>query len=124
MFSCLEINTSTAIGAFTYPHGALTTFEIIYGPRGWYLKHPFGSSSRLFTNPVRTRTTTPTTTTTTQLPIIRWDYTWRYTRPARTRVLTTRRRSTTIVTPTTTIATTTSTTITTSTTGERSTEHL
>ena len=94
----------------------MTTFEVAYGPRGWYLKHRFSSSSRTWSEPVRTRTTT--TTTTSQLPFIKWDYTWYFSRPSRTRVLTTRRRSTTIVTPTTTTTTTTTTTvITTSTTG-------
>lgn len=118
---CVGINTSTAIGAFTYPHGALTTFEVAYGPRGWYLRHRYSSSSRTWFEPVRTRTTTTTTSTTTtsQLPFIKWDYTWYFSRPSRTRVLTTRRRSTTIVTPTTTttISSTTTTVMTTSTTG-------
>jgi len=78
----LEINTSTPIGAFTYPHGALTTFELAYGPRGWYLKHPFDSSDKALTNFLRT-------TTTSSLPVVKWNFTWRYTRPQRTKLFTT-----------------------------------
>jgi hypothetical protein len=87
-FFVLGINTSTAIGAFTYPHGALTTFELAYGPRGWYLKHPFDSSSKTLINFLRT-------TTTAQPPIVKWNYTWRYTRPPRTHLFMTTNTSTT-----------------------------
>ena len=74
----LEINTSTAIGAFTYQHGALTTFQVAYGPRGWYLRYPFESSNKIF-GPFFHPTTA-------QLPVVKWNFTWRYTRPQRTRV--------------------------------------
>ena len=53
-FFFLELNTSTSVGAFTYPHGALTTFELAYGPRGWYLKYPFDSSNKTLTKLLRT----------------------------------------------------------------------
>jgi hypothetical protein len=92
-FVSLEINTSTAIGAFTYPHGALTTFELAYGPRGWYLKHPYEPSNKTLINFLRT--------TTSQSPIVKWNLTWRYTRPLRTKLFTT-----TIITTTTTTTTT------------------
>jgi hypothetical protein len=77
----LEINTSTPIGAFTYPHGALTTFELAYGPRGWYLKHPYDSSNKTLINFLRT--------TISPLPVVKWNFTWRYTRPYRTKLFTT-----------------------------------
>jgi len=83
-FFFLEINTSTAVGAFTYPHGALTTFELAYGPRGWYLKQPSESSNK-----------TVRTTTTVQLPVVKWNFTWPYTRSLETTLSTTINTSTT-----------------------------
>ncbi|CAF1117464.1 unnamed protein product [Rotaria sordida] len=111
-----KINTSTAVGAFTYPHGALTTFELAYGPSGWYLKHPIDALNKTLNKFVRTTTVTPT------LSISKWNFTWYYTRPRRIKLVTTKRTSTTTESTTTTkqttlvFSTTTKTTTTTTTT--------
>lgn len=103
----LEISTSTiAAGAFTYPYGRLTTFELDYGPRGWFLKYLFGSSNMTATRFLQT--------TTSQSPVVKWNSTWRYIRRLRPRIFTT--TTTTIKTTTKTTTTTTIKTTTTSTT--------
>lgn len=73
---------STMAAAFTYPHGRLTTFELDYGPKGWFLKYLFGSSNMTATRFIQT--------TTTQWPIVKWNSTWRYFRRTRPRTFTTR----------------------------------
>ena len=83
----LEINPSTtSAGAFTYPYGRLTTFELAYGPRGWFLQYPFASP--------HTRVTKFLQTTTTPLPVVKWNSTWRYIRRPRPRLFTTTRTTT------------------------------
>jgi hypothetical protein len=82
-FFFLEIQTSTQVGAFIYPHGALSTFELAYGPKGWYLKHPFRLLNKTITNFIRTTTTRP------PLSDVKWNFTWRYNRPQRTKLFTT-----------------------------------
>lgn len=90
---------TTAAAAFTYPYGRLTTFELAYGPRGWFLKFPFGSPHVTVTRFLQT--------TTTQYPVVKWNSTWRYIRRSRTRFFTTRWTTTTTTTTTTTVSTTT-----------------
>jgi len=93
----LEINPlTTAAGAFTYPYGHLTTFELAYGPRGWFLQFPF-ASPRI--------TSSKFLQTTTQLPVVKWNSTWRYIRRPWARIFTTTRTAT--KTTTTTVSTTT-----------------
>ncbi|CAM2697728.1 unnamed protein product [Rotaria socialis] len=79
-----KINTSTAVGAFTYPHGALTTFELAYGPNGWYLKHPVNALNKTLLNFLLTKTPTAP-----QVSVSKWNFTWFYTRPRRTKLFTT-----------------------------------
>ncbi|CAF1272754.1 unnamed protein product [Rotaria sordida] len=76
------ILTTTPVGAFTYPYGHLTTFELAYGPQGWFLRSPFISSNK-------TTATKFLPTTTSQLPIVKWNSTWRYIRRSWTRISTT-----------------------------------
>ena len=92
-----------ADGAFTYPYGHLNTFELAYGPRGWFVKFPFGTSN--------TTAWTFLQTTTTALPVVKWNSTWRYTRRFRTRIFPSffTTRKTIMTTMTTTIRTTTTT---------------
>ncbi len=101
IFLCyLEINPlTTAAGAFTYPYGHLTTFELAYGPRGWFLKFPFVSPR------ITASKFLQTTTATTQLPVVKWNSTWRYIRGPWARIFTTTRTAT--KTTTTTVSTTT-----------------
>ncbi|CAF3795119.1 unnamed protein product, partial [Adineta steineri] len=102
-------NSSTTLAsAFTYPYGNLTTFELAYGPRGWFLKYPLNSSNMTATKVLQS--------TTTELPVFKWNSTWRYIRRLRTRVFvttTTTSTSTTTTITTTTLSTTTITTPTT-----------
>ncbi|UJR33037.1 hypothetical protein I4U23_020496 [Adineta vaga] len=70
--------SSTSASAFTYPYGHLATFDLDFGPRGWFVKYPYGSSNMTATKFLQT-TTTPT-------PIVKWNSTWLYVRRLRTRV--------------------------------------
>jgi len=82
----LEISSSTtAAAAFTYPYGRLTTFELDYGPRGWFLKYLYGTSNM---------TATKFLQTTTQVPVVKWNSTWRYILRLRPRIFTPKIRTT------------------------------
>ncbi|CAF4338022.1 unnamed protein product, partial [Adineta steineri] len=87
-------NASAPVGAFIYPHGTLTTFEVAYGPSRWYLKQPFETSNKTVTKLLRT--------TTHQLPITKWNFTWYYTESTKTKLSTTTSTITTTTTTTTT----------------------
>jgi hypothetical protein len=82
-------------GAFTYPHGRLSTFELAYGPRGWFVNYPFSSSNVTAIKFLQT--------TTSQVPAVKWNSTWLYTRRSRTRMFTTTTTTTIPITTTTTI---------------------
>ncbi|CAF4732461.1 unnamed protein product, partial [Rotaria magnacalcarata] len=60
------------VSAFTYRHGNLTVFDLAYGPNGWFLKSPSTTTSNT--------TETKFLQTTTELPEVKWNSTWRYTR--------------------------------------------
>ena len=79
----------------------MTTFELDYGPKGWFLKYLYGSSNMTATRFLQI--------TTTRSPVVKWNSTWRYFRRLRPRIFTTTTTLSTKTT-TTTIPTTTSTT--------------
>lgn len=99
----LVTDRAPADGAFTYPYGHLNTFELAYGPRGWFVKFPFGTSNTTAWKLLQT--------TTTALPVVKWNSTWRYTQRVRTRIFPSffTTRKTIMTTMTTTIRTTTTT---------------
>lgn len=76
---------TTPASAFTYPYGRLTTFELDFGPRGWFVKYLYGLSDRTATRYLQTSTT--------QAPVVKWNSTWRYFRRPRPRLFSTRRRT-------------------------------
>lgn len=86
------INTSTSVGAFTYPHGALTTFELAYGPNGWYLKHPTNVKNKTVIQllstkaPATYRGSTPT-----------WNFTWFNTPPRRIKSFSSTKRTSKLI---------------------------
>ncbi len=84
------VNPTPPASAFTYPYGRLTTFELDYGPKGWFLKYLFGSSNMTATRFLQT--------TTSQYPVVKWNSTWRYFRRPRPRIFTTKTTTTTIST--------------------------
>ena len=88
-----EMNRLTTVaGAFTYPHGRLTTFELEFGPKGWFVRYLYGSSTVTATRFIQTVTS--------QAPVVKWNSTWRYFRRPRPRTFLP--RMTTITTTTTT----------------------